>query len=108
MDRVAAGFDELGTGLRFVARQYGHGDMVADGGGAAGGRGGPRGAWLLAGVARPVRALRQGAAPGRARAGMTFAGGAQPMPEARDGTRAGREREEPPPCPPSPQALGFA
>jgi hypothetical protein len=28
-------FEELGSGLRFVARQYGHGAMLPDGGRAA-------------------------------------------------------------------------
>ncbi|GGW93493.1 hypothetical protein GCM10010353_05900 [Streptomyces chryseus] len=31
VDRVPVDFEELGSGLRFVARQYGHGDMLPDG-----------------------------------------------------------------------------
>lgn len=31
VDRVPLDVDELGSGLRFVARQYGHGDMLPDG-----------------------------------------------------------------------------
>ena len=69
VDRVAVDVEELGSGLRFVARQYGHGAMLPDGADLAQGRIGTRP------MSGPVR-VPPCAPPGRVGWGRGRPGGA--------------------------------